>query len=294
MIEVIRTIHSCPQKWACGAAGSALPWHGRGRRFDPDQVHQISPKKLSGVPFIRQHHSYTVGLFNRGPKTLDSGSHCRQRLFLLSPANLSGIRAGYLLRENAQSDLASRLRTSGATLGELFSFVSGLYFRGKLAYARSFSSPSSGLPGALVITAGSGLLSPETIVSFEQVKEWTTTDIAAGHARYRAPLDRDCHSLFEKAGEHSDIVLLGSIATSKYVDPLLQVFGVRLLFPAEFVGRGDMSRGGLMLRAVEAQQELAYIPVLNATRRGSRPPKLLPLRPRPRPTPSKTSPPERG
>ena len=27
-------------KWACGAAGSALPWHGRGRRFDPDQVHQ--------------------------------------------------------------------------------------------------------------------------------------------------------------------------------------------------------------------------------------------------------------
>ena len=26
-------------KWACGAAGSALPWHGRGRRFDPDQVH---------------------------------------------------------------------------------------------------------------------------------------------------------------------------------------------------------------------------------------------------------------
>src|SRR5579872_7306600 len=28
-------------EWACGAAGSALPWHGRGRRFDPDQVHQI-------------------------------------------------------------------------------------------------------------------------------------------------------------------------------------------------------------------------------------------------------------
>jgi putative endonuclease len=30
-------------KWACGAAGSALPWHGRGRRFDPDQVHQFPP-----------------------------------------------------------------------------------------------------------------------------------------------------------------------------------------------------------------------------------------------------------
>ena len=30
-----------PDVWACGAAGSALPWHGRGRRFDPDQVHHI-------------------------------------------------------------------------------------------------------------------------------------------------------------------------------------------------------------------------------------------------------------
>ena len=32
--------------WACGAAGSALPWHGRGHRFDPDQVHQ-SNQQLS-------------------------------------------------------------------------------------------------------------------------------------------------------------------------------------------------------------------------------------------------------
>jgi hypothetical protein len=30
-----------PNQWACGAAGSALPWHGRGRRFDPDQVHHL-------------------------------------------------------------------------------------------------------------------------------------------------------------------------------------------------------------------------------------------------------------
>src|SRR5277367_5500809 len=32
--------------WACGAAGSALPWHGRGHRFDPGQVHQ-SNQQLS-------------------------------------------------------------------------------------------------------------------------------------------------------------------------------------------------------------------------------------------------------
>ena len=25
--------------WACSSIGRALPWHGRGRRFEPDQVH---------------------------------------------------------------------------------------------------------------------------------------------------------------------------------------------------------------------------------------------------------------
>src|ERR1700722_19960233 len=40
-----RTVRSpVPNKWACGAAGSALPWHGRGRRFDPGQVHQFVSK----------------------------------------------------------------------------------------------------------------------------------------------------------------------------------------------------------------------------------------------------------
>ena len=165
-------------------------------------------------------------------------------------------------------------------LGELFSFVSGLYFRGKLAYARAFSAPSNGLSGSFVITAGAGLLSPDDTITIDQIQQWLTTDIAAGHERYRAPLDRDCRSLSEKLGQHADVVLLGSIATPKYVDPLLEVFGERLLFPAEFVGRGDMSRGGLMLRAVDARQELAYIPVLSATRHGRRPPKLLPMQPR--------------
>ena len=37
----IKGLHLCDE-WACGAAGSALPWHGRGHRFDPDQVHQLS------------------------------------------------------------------------------------------------------------------------------------------------------------------------------------------------------------------------------------------------------------
>ena len=47
----------------------------------------------------------------------------------------------------------------------------------------------------------------------------------------------------------TQFVLLGSVATDKYVGPLLDVFGDRLYFPATFAGRGDMSRGGLLLRA---------------------------------------------
>jgi hypothetical protein len=71
---------------------------------------------------------------------------------------------------------------------------------------------------------------------------------------------------------------LGSIATGKYVDLLLEVFDGRLLFPLEFVGRGDMSRGGLMLRCAADNIELEYAPVRGAIRHGSRPPKLTPRR----------------
>ena len=74
------------------------------------------------------------------------------------------------------------------------------------------------------------------------------------------------------------IVLLGSIATGKYVDPLLTVFGERLLFPESFVGRGDMSRGGLLLRATREGTELEYASLAGSERHGRRPPKLVRLR----------------
>jgi hypothetical protein len=72
-------------------------------------------------------------------------------------------------------------------------------------------------------------------------------------------------------------VLLGSIATGKYADILMEAMGERLVFPREFVGRGDMSRGGLLLRQVREGRELEYIPVAGAVRHGQRPPKLAPL-----------------
>jgi len=200
----------------------------------------------------------------------------RHRIFLLSPANLGGIRANYVLREGAASALALRLRQEGVSIGELFSFISGLYFRGKLAYANAFSTTTHETLGSYVITATGRLISPESVVKLEQVSEMASNNIDAADRRYREPFDRACQMLSEKVKDCCDVVLLGSIATPKYVEPLIQIFGERLLFPLDFVGRGDMSRGGLMLRAVEAQKELSYGPVLNATRNGPRPPKLIP------------------
>ena len=195
-----------------------------------------------------------------------------RRVFLLSPASCSGERARLLLREQARFDLALRLReTRGAPLGEVFSFLSGLYFRGKLEYARRFSQPSGGV---LVITPCAGLRPVDERVRRKTLLRFAEVAIDAANARYRAPFERDARRLSLDAGESSEIVLLGSIATGKYVDMLLKVFGTRLLFPGDFVGRGDMSRGGLLLRAAREGRELSYVPVGGAVRHGPRPPKL--------------------
>jgi hypothetical protein len=187
---------------------------------------------------------------------------------------MSGIRARQVTHGSAQFDLARRLRTEGVTLGELFSFISGLYFRGKLAYARAFAAPPLNLPSSQIITAAAGLMTPDTPVKLDQLHEICAGDVDAGNAHYRGPLDRDLKILSETAGADCQFVLLGSIATSKYVEPLSEALGERLFFPAEFVGRGDMSRGGLLLRCAIAGTQLTYVPVSTAVRHGVRPPKL--------------------
>jgi hypothetical protein len=183
-----------------------------------------------------------------------------------------------IMSENARFILARRLRNDGLPLGELFSFISGLYFRGKLAYARAFASPPVGMPGILVITAGRGLVSPDALMTHDEMMEIADVPVDAGDPRYREPLERDAQELLRKAGKRCEIVLLGSIATAKYVEPLLGIFDERLLFPSAFVGRGDMSRGGLMLRSVREGAELGYEPVGSAIRHGPRPPKLPKMR----------------
>jgi hypothetical protein len=208
-----------------------------------------------------------------------------RRVFLLSPARCDGERAKLLIDPRARSPLAERLRQAeGAPLGEVFSFLSSLYFRGKLTYARVFANPPRGVAPSLVITADRGLMSPDERVRRDDLLAFARVDIAGGDERYLAPLRRDVAVLARKLGR-SLAVLLGSVATGKYVDVLLDAFGERLIFPIAFVGRGDMSRGGLLLRHAREGRELEYVGVQGAVRRGQRPPKLEPLRRTRRPDP---------
>ncbi|HKS31695.1 MAG TPA: hypothetical protein VJR28_04740 [Chthoniobacterales bacterium] len=202
-----------------------------------------------------------------------------QRIFVLSPAYAGGERAQMILRDKAQFPLARRLREkSGAPIADVFTFLSGLYFRGKIAYANTFARPARGTPGVLVITPTRGLIDARTRIGLDDLREFAEVDIHENDPRYRMPIQRDAQHLAAKLSAQSEVILLGSIATGKYIDVLLANFGDRLRFPADFVGRGDMSRGGLMLRCAADRQELSYLPVAGAIVNGKRPPKLAPRR----------------
>ena len=195
-------------------------------------------------------------------------------MFLLSPAYCGGRRAAILMKPGATSALAVRLADGTLTLGEAFSFMSGLYFRGKMAYAGAFGSNDNG-PAALVITPTRGLQEPDRRIDRSTIEEFAGVDIAHAGATFTDPLLRDARRLVASLPDDGRVVLLGSIATSKYLEVLLDVLGDRLCFPPAFIGRGDMSRGGLMLRSAASGEELEYIRAAAATtRRGPRPPKL--------------------
>ena len=205
------------------------------------------------------------------------------RIFLLSPANCGGKRAKQALSPRSTFALAAALRSSeGAPLGEVFSFVSGLYFRGKLAYARQFAAPPDGAladGGVHVITATAGLRSPETHITAAALRQFGGGRIDVANRRYRRPLEQSAVRLADAIGSGCEVVLLGSVASPKYVDVLLGVFGARLVFPLDFVGRGDMSRGGLLIRKAREGRELEYVPVAGAVVHGKRPPRLGPPHP---------------
>jgi hypothetical protein len=202
------------------------------------------------------------------------------RIFILSPAKTTGKRAELLFSDRASFDLAKRIRTDpGVPIGEVFTFLSGLYFRGKLNYARHFAKPPKNTIACHVLTSDAGLLPCDNLISLQRLRQFSETPIDIAEPRYRQPLEKSVATLRKKLPADSLVVLLGSIATSKYVDILHEGFGERLVFPKEFIGRGDMSRGGLLLRAVEANVELEYLSITSVEKRtGTRPPKLEPMK----------------
>jgi hypothetical protein len=185
-----------------------------------------------------------------------------RRIFLLSPANSAGKRAGFLLCRNGRSALAQRLRSSeGATVGEVYTFMSGLYFRGKLAYASAFAYPPDGCSGVQVIVPGLGLRPASASIDLAGLRAVARVPVDPDNRRFTSPLRRDAARLAEQLSPGDAVVLLGSIATPKYLQPLQAVLGPRLHVPQEFIGRGDMSRGALMLRCAAEGRELTYIAV---------------------------------
>jgi len=176
--------------------------------------------------------------------------------FLLSPANVSGIRAKQLISPRANFEAARMYRSpEGVPIALAFAFMSALYFRGKITYARHFAEKEN----VFIIAPGFGLVAPDWPMNEERMKTLQKVPVDAALQSYRKPLEHDALALASRAGDDAPIVLLGSVASGKYVDILLPIFGERLRFPAAFAGLGDMSRGGLMLRAVRENRELEYV-----------------------------------
>jgi hypothetical protein len=191
-------------------------------------------------------------------------------VFLLSPAFCGGRRAAILLNPQSPAVTARELRAGTLSLGHAFAFMSGLYFRGKLTYAERFGE-------AFVITPTRGLQPPSLPFSLALLREFAVGDVSLDNPIYRGGLERDVAALGERLRRRARVVLLGSVASGKYVDVLSPILGDRLRYPTSFVGRGDMSRGGLLLRSAASGEELEYGPLTAGIRpRGPRPPRLDP------------------
>lgn len=199
-----------------------------------------------------------------------------QKIFILSPARANGKRAAPLMSPTSTSLLASKLQSAaGAPLEDVFSFCSSLYFRGKATYAKHFGNAPERASSVYVITSTNGLIPGNLRITAATLERFSSVPIDPDDDRYLQPLIASGQDLARRFPSDAQIILLGSIASAKYTTPLLECFGDRLLFPSDFIGRGDMSRGGLLLRAVATNQELAYQQLSITTHRtGQRPPKL--------------------
>jgi hypothetical protein len=177
----------------------------------------------------------------------------------VSPASCNGLRARWVLKKTSGSDLARRLRGDGAPLGEVFTYLSALYFRGKLAYAQAYALPPAGCPGIMIITPTAGLMAPDVSIRMPTLRGFSRAPIHLKNRRYCSTLKQSATKLAIDIGSDCELVLLGSVGTGKYLDILGPIFDGRLRIPSEFVGLGDMSRGGLLLRCVRENRQLNYI-----------------------------------
>lgn len=168
---------------------------------------------------------------------------------------MNGLRAKQLMSPRAQFEAAQMYRSAeGVPIALAFAFMSALYFRGKIAYALHFG----GVENTYVIAPGFGLVPPDWRITTERMKVLQRTPVDLTKRTYRKPLEREAKALAKRIDDDTRVVLLGSVASGKYVDVLWPIFGDRLMFPAIFAGLGDMSRGGLLLRAMRANRELEY------------------------------------
>jgi hypothetical protein len=199
-----------------------------------------------------------------GTRQISENKDEMNRVFFLSPAHSGGKRAAMLIRPGATFELARQVQIGAARLGDVFAFCSGLYFRGKLTYANRFAGPPNDFSKVLVITSSRGLVAPETFIGIRDLSEFSEIPVHPKEPRFTDPLKRSIEQM--AALTSCEVVLLGSVATGKYIDTLLPILGERLLFPSDFAGRGDMSRGALLLRSAAEGKELPYVPILRANR----------------------------
>lgn len=182
------------------------------------------------------------------------------RVFLLSPASLGGVRGRRILAGQGDAPLVAALHGGGTVpLGDVYAFISSLYYRGKRAYAQAFAHRSGGDPAVYAITPGRGLVADHHPVDLATVEIFAGIDVDPADEAYAAPLRKTAEGLLHTLPDDAAVVLLGSLATPKYLGPLGDVLGPRLLAPRIFAGMGDMQRGSTLLRAVRDGVELDYV-----------------------------------
>jgi hypothetical protein len=180
-------------------------------------------------------------------------------VFLISPASLSGVRGVRLLRGIGNGPVTERLaRGERVTIAEVYTSISSLYFRGKLAYARRYARLPHSV-GVRVITSDRGLCAADDLVDLDDLRRMASGAIDEREPIYCRCLTDSARALAGQLTDECIVVLLGSLATRKYLDPLREALGDRLRVPREFIGLGDMSRGGLLLRAAAGGRQLEYI-----------------------------------